>query len=125
MNLRSKRKNVAKALNIYSQSKYSCCLFDAIGLASYITSCLHRTHTATPIKIYLETVSEDILLHPYYPDIVPSNYQLFRSIALSLAKQHFQFVDSVKSEEFFRRDIRKLPAMDNILNKTKATIFSQ
>ncbi|EFN76500.1 Histone-lysine N-methyltransferase SETMAR, partial [Harpegnathos saltator] len=62
----------------------------------------------------------EVLPHPpYSPDIAPSDYHLFRSMAHGLSKQRFtlyedtkNWVDSwiaSKDEEFFRRGIRILP----------------
>ena len=39
-----------------------------------------RPHVAKPVKTYLETLKWEVLPHPpYSPDIVPSDYYLFRS----------------------------------------------
>ena len=41
-------------------------------------------------KTYLETLNWEVLPHPAYsPDIAPSDYYLFRSIAHGLFEQHF------------------------------------
>ena len=46
-----------------------------------------RPHVAKQVKIYLETLTWEVLLHlPYSPDIVPYDYQLFQSMAHSLAE---------------------------------------
>ena len=79
-----------------------------------------RPHVAKVVKETLEAPNWDFLHHPpYSPDIAPSDYHLFRSMAHGLAKQHFTFykkakdwVDSwitSKNEEFFKRSIRMLP----------------
>jgi len=40
-----------------------------------------RPHGAAPVKTYLETLKWEVLPHPSYsPDIVPSDYYLFRSM---------------------------------------------
>ena len=50
-----------------------------------------RQHVARPVKTYLETLKWEVLPHPpYYPDVAPSDYHLFRSMAHSLAQQHFR-----------------------------------
>jgi len=56
---------------------------------------------------------------PYSPDIVPSDYHLFRSMAYGLADQHLRTYEKVKNwidtwiaskdEQFFRRGLRTLP----------------
>ena len=47
-----------------------------------------RPHAA-PVKIYLETLNWEVLPHPpYSPDIAPSDYYLFRSMAHGLSEQH-------------------------------------
>jgi len=72
------------------------------------------------VKTYLETLNWEVLPHPpYLPDIAPSDYHLFRSMAHGLSEQRFtlyedtkNWVDSwiaSKDEEFFRRGIRMLP----------------
>jgi len=58
----------------------------------------------------------------YSPDVAPSDYHLFRSMAHGLADQHFQSYEEVKNwidswivskdDQFFRRGIRMLPAKD-------------
>lgn len=79
-----------------------------------------RPHVAQVVKTYLETLKWDVLPHPpYYPDIAPSDYHLFRSMTHGLAEQHFRsheeaknWVDSwidSKDEQFFQRGIRMLP----------------
>lgn len=79
-----------------------------------------RPHVAKPVKTYLETLRWEVLPHPpYSPDIAPSDYHLFRSMAHGLAEQHFQsyedtkkWIDSwiaSKDVSFFRRGIHLLP----------------
>jgi histone-lysine N-methyltransferase SETMAR len=79
-----------------------------------------RPHVAVPVKTYLQTLKWEVLPHPpYSPDIAPSDYYLFRSMAHGLAGQHFRSLDEVKiwldawigskSAEFFRDGIRELP----------------
>ena len=79
-----------------------------------------RPHVAAPVKTYLETLNWEVLSHPpYSPDIAPSDYYLFRSMAHGLSEQHFtsyedtqNWVDSwiaSKDEAFFRRGIHMLP----------------
>ncbi|GFV78015.1 mariner Mos1 transposase [Trichonephila clavipes] len=50
----------------------------------YITVLLHdnaRSHVATLVKSYEETLSWEILIHPRYsPDIAPSDYDFLRSM---------------------------------------------
>lgn len=79
-----------------------------------------RPHVAKVVKTYLNTLKWEVLPHPpYSPDIAPSDYHLFRSMAHGLSEQHFDnyemtknwidsFIES-KEEEFFRRGIRALP----------------
>ena len=77
-------------------------------------------HVAVQVKNYLKTLDWEVLPHPLYsPDIVPSDYHLFRSMAHALSEQRFtsyedtkNWVDSwiaSKDKEFFRRGIRMLP----------------
>lgn len=79
-----------------------------------------RPHVAKPVKTYLETLKWSVLPHPpYSPDIAPSDYHLFRSMAHGLAEQRFhsyedakKWVDSwiaSKDVSFFRRGIQMLP----------------
>ena len=78
------------------------------------------SRVARPVKTYLETLKWKVLtLSPYSPDVAPSDYHLFRSMAHSLAHQHFRSYEEVKkwidswiaSKEasFFRDGIRQLP----------------
>lgn len=56
-----------------------------------------RPHIAKPVKTYLKTVGWEVLPHPpYSPDIAPSDYYLFRSMAHGLSEQHFQNHAEVK-----------------------------
>ncbi|GBP39654.1 Mariner Mos1 transposase [Eumeta japonica] len=49
-----------------------------------------RPHVAKPVKTYLGTLKWDVLPHPpYSPDIAPSDYHLFRSMARGLTDQKF------------------------------------
>ncbi|GBO99542.1 Mariner Mos1 transposase [Eumeta japonica] len=74
---------------------------------------------AVPVKNYLKTFDWEVLPQPpYSPDIAPSDYHLFRSMAHALSEQRFtsyedtkDWVDSwivSKDKEFFRLEIRKL-----------------
>jgi len=79
-----------------------------------------RSHVAKSVKIYLETLKWEVLPHSLYsPDIAPSDYHLFQSMAHSLADQHLHSYEEIKNwvntwiaskdEQFFRREIRTLP----------------
>ncbi|KAG5322262.1 MOS1T transposase, partial [Pseudoatta argentina] len=72
-----------------------------------------RPHVAKPVKTYLETLKWEVLPHPpYSPDIAPSNFHLFRSMAHGLADRRFHSIDSwiaPKDMSFFRRGIHVLP----------------
>ncbi|GBP18224.1 Mariner Mos1 transposase [Eumeta japonica] len=71
---------------------------------------------AVPVKNYLKTLDWEVLPHPpYSPDIAPSDYHLFRSMAHALSEQRStlyedtkNWVDSwiaSKDKEFFRLGI--------------------
>ncbi|GFU97994.1 mariner Mos1 transposase [Trichonephila clavipes] len=50
-----------------------------------------RPHVAKVVKTYLETLKCEVLPHPLYsPDLAPSDYHLFRSMAHGLTDQHFR-----------------------------------
>ena len=50
-----------------------------------------RPHVAKAVKTYLETLKWEVLPYlPYSPDIVQSDYYLFRSITHGLAEQQFR-----------------------------------
>ena len=79
-----------------------------------------RPHVAKSVKTYLETLKWKFLPHPSYsPDIAPSDYYLFRSIAHGLAHQQFRSYEDIekwldswiasKNEHFYRNGIRALP----------------
>ncbi|KAG5319660.1 MOS1T transposase, partial [Pseudoatta argentina] len=79
-----------------------------------------RPHVAKPEKAYLETLKWEVLPHPLYsPDIAPSDFHLFRSMAHGLADRRFhsyeeaqKWIDSwiaSKDMSFFRRGIHVLP----------------
>jgi len=57
-----------------------------------------RPHVAKVVKTYLETLKWEVLPHPpYSPDVAPSDYYLFRSMAHGLADQHFRSYEEVKN----------------------------
>ncbi|KAG5313023.1 MOS1T transposase, partial [Pseudoatta argentina] len=79
-----------------------------------------RPHVAKPVKTYLETLKWEVLPHPLYsPDIAPSDFHLFRSMAHGLADRRFhsyeeaqKWIDSwiaSKDMSFFQRGIHVLP----------------
>ena len=79
-----------------------------------------RPHVAKPVKTYLKTIKWEVLPHPpYSPDIAPSDFHLFRSMAHGLAEQRFRsyedtkmWIDAwiaAKDVSFFRRGIHLLP----------------
>ncbi|KAG5319173.1 MOS1T transposase, partial [Pseudoatta argentina] len=79
-----------------------------------------RPHVAKPVQTYLETLKWEVLPHPLYsPDIAPSDFHLFRSMAHGLADRRFhsyeeaqKWIDSwiaSKDMSFFRRGIHVLP----------------
>ncbi|GFX13581.1 mariner Mos1 transposase [Trichonephila clavipes] len=79
-----------------------------------------RSHVAKVVKTYLEKLKWEVLPHPLYsPDLAPSDYHLFRSMADDLADQHFRSYEEVKNwidswitskdDRFFQRRIRTLP----------------
>ena len=79
-----------------------------------------RPHVAKPVKIYLETLKGQVLPRASYsPDIAPSDYYLFRSMAHGLADQQFCSYEDIekwlnswivtKNEHFYRNGFRALP----------------
>ncbi|KAG5321176.1 MOS1T transposase, partial [Pseudoatta argentina] len=75
-----------------------------------------RPHVAKPVKTYLETLKWEVLPHPLYsPDIAPSDFHLFPSMAHGLADRRFHFYEEAqkwiasKDMSFFRRGIHVLP----------------
>ncbi|GFV09872.1 mariner Mos1 transposase [Trichonephila clavipes] len=57
-----------------------------------------RPHVAKVVKTYLETLKWEVLPHPlYFPDLAPSDYHLFRSLAHGLTDQHFRSYEEVKN----------------------------
>ena len=56
-----------------------------------------RPHVAKPVKTYLETLKWEVLPHPpYFSDIAPSDYYLFRSFAHGLADQQFRSYEDIE-----------------------------
>ena len=71
-----------------------------------------RPHVAKEVKTYLETLKREVLTHsPYSPDMAPSDYHMFKSMAHGLANQLFRSHEEVtnwidpwiasKDEKFF------------------------
>ncbi|KYM90521.1 UPF0293 protein C16orf42 [Atta colombica] len=87
------------------------------GKCSYIRV-IHEHFLDPPGKRILADQSEILSHPPYSPDVAPSNYHLFRSMAHGLADQHFRSYEEVKNwvdswivskdDQFFRRGIRTL-----------------
>ncbi|EFN75606.1 hypothetical protein EAI_04573, partial [Harpegnathos saltator] len=56
-----------------------------------------RPHVAKVVKTYLETLKWEVLPHPpYSPDVDPSDYHLFRSMAHGLVDQYFRSYEEVR-----------------------------
>ncbi|GBO09232.1 Mariner Mos1 transposase [Araneus ventricosus] len=56
-----------------------------------------RPYVAKPVKIYLEAFKCEVLPYPpYSPDLAPSDYHLFRSMAHDLDEQHFHSHEDAK-----------------------------
>lgn len=79
-----------------------------------------RPHISSIVKQTLSDMDWEILPHPAYsPDIAPSDFHLFRSMAHSLADMHFKSYEDVqkwltnwidtKEKSFYKRGISKLP----------------
>ncbi|KAG5319240.1 MOS1T transposase, partial [Pseudoatta argentina] len=69
-----------------------------------------RPQVAKPVKTYLETLKWEVLPHPLYsPDIAPSDFHLFRSMAHGLAQKWIDSWIASKDMSFFRRGIHGLP----------------
>ncbi|KAG5324358.1 MOS1T transposase, partial [Pseudoatta argentina] len=57
-----------------------------------------RPHVAKVVKTYLKRLKWEVLPHsPYSPDVAPSDYHLFRSMAHGLADQHFRSYEEIKN----------------------------
>ncbi|GFV74163.1 mariner Mos1 transposase [Trichonephila clavipes] len=78
-----------------------------------------RPHVVKVVKTYLETLKWEVLCHPLYsPDLAPSDYHLFRSMAHGLADQHFRSYEEVKNwvdswitskdDQFFQRGMMEM-----------------
>ena len=79
-----------------------------------------RPHVAKSVKNYLEMLKWQVLPHPLYsPDIAPSDYYLFQSVAHGLADQQFHSYEDIekwldswiasKDEYFYHNSFRALP----------------
>lgn len=79
-----------------------------------------RPHVAKPVQDTLKALKWEILSHPpYSPDLAPSDYHLFRSMAHSLKGRHFVNFEDLKKwlddwiarkqPKFFKDGIKKLP----------------
>ncbi|GBP22897.1 Mariner Mos1 transposase [Eumeta japonica] len=77
-------------------------------------------YVAKLVKIYLETLQWEVLSHsPHSPDIAPSDFHLFDSMAHGLADQRFHSYEEAKQwigswiaskdMSFFQRGIHILP----------------
>lgn len=81
-----------------------------------------RPHVAKSVAEAIRQLKWEVLPHPpYSPDIAPSDYHLFRSMAHDLSEQSFKDYDEVqkwleqwigtKPQKFFNDGIRKLPKL--------------
>ena len=84
------------------------------------TTTLRHTYTAKSTKETIKALEWEVLPHPpYSPDLAPSDYHLFRSMAHGLADQHFANYEEVakwleswlvsKGEKFYWEGIHNLP----------------
>ena len=56
-----------------------------------------RPYVAKPVTTYLKTLKWEVLPHPpYSPDIAPSDYYLFWSMAHGLADQQFHSYEDIE-----------------------------
>nr|KAF6341505.1 hypothetical protein mMyoMyo1_011921 [Myotis myotis] len=56
------------------------------------------SHTSKPVKDMLKDLSWEALTHPLYsPELAPSDYHLFRSMAHALSEQHFKMYEEVEN----------------------------
>ena len=77
-----------------------------------------RPHVAKVVKETLGARNWDVLTHPsYLPDIAPSDYHLFRSMAHGLAEQYFTFYEGAKHRLSILGSPQK---MGNFLNAVSA-----
>lgn len=78
------------------------------------------SHTTKLVKDTTKKLGWEVLAHPpYSPDLAPSDYHLFSSMAHALAEQHFKSYEDVekwlsewfaaKEEKFFWKGIHNLP----------------
>ena len=111
-----------------------CCVFGETKSVLFIISCWNRTKPSLGngiernrcvwaehcAKNHLETLKWEVLPHPpYSPDIAPSDYYLFRSMAHGLAEQQFRSYEDIekwldswiasKDDHFYRNGIPALP----------------
>ncbi|GFV89533.1 mariner Mos1 transposase [Trichonephila clavipes] len=57
-----------------------------------------QSHVAKGVKTYLKTLKWEVLPHPLYsPDLAPSDYHLFQSMAHGLDDQHFRSYEDLKN----------------------------
>ena len=79
-----------------------------------------RPHVSRPVKTYLQTLKWEVLPHPpHSPNIEPSDYYLFQSMAHGLTDQQFRSYEDIekwlnswiasKKENFYRNGIEALP----------------
>lgn len=86
------------------------------------------------VKVTLEELGWDVLPHPpYSPDIAPSDYHLFRSMAHGLSDQHFNIYEEIekwlnewiasKDESFFHQGIQLPYRWDKIIAANDGNYF--
>ena len=66
-----------------------------------------RSNVAKPVKTYLETLKWEVTHPTYSPDIAPSGYHLFQSMAHGLAYQHLRSYEEVKKIDWFMDRLKR------------------
>ena len=91
------RRSLSTIIDAFEQSIEQKTAAIQADMTKWFCNMTTLSHVAKQMKTYLEMLKWEVLPHSLYsPDITPSDYQLFWSVAHGLAEQHFYSYENAK-----------------------------